>query len=931
MSKAVEGAGMLLGAVAMGVAAFMDPALLASPLFDKVWASLIIGGISMEAGAIAGALMANRGMEITTRQTAAARQVIYGQQRVGGVIIYKSTTGSHHDQFNYVIVLAGHVVDSIQNLYLDGRQVHWQGSGPGYSIRNGVGFGGVANSNSYTGPNGVQYNFGGTGHSGIYCEARYGDQLPGDVMGSLTANDPNWAADGLGNSPWVGGCTYVYLKIEYNTNLFPGEPEIRLTVNGKNDIWDPRTSTRGFTSNWALIAADVITDIQFGLGDDTVNQAQLIAAANVCDEQVPLAIAPGGLTEARYTTNYHCDTSTTPGDVLATMLPGAAGRLSQIGGEWYLWPAYWQGPSFQFDESVLTDEPKWVPYRSYRDLFNRVNGTYIAPTYPFNIAGNLYDQNGFYNGMAQNNFPFAFQPTNFPQYAQDPLHGYASDQWLNEDGGRQLTKELSLQTVLSVTQAQRVAKITLLRNRQQGSGSFEMNLSALIMQPLDVMQFTLAQTGWTEKTLEVTGFSFRIQDSKGNGGAQSITCGVNVQETDISVYEWSTVEELTVADAPASATQTSYNPAPPTSMSLTSGAGTAVVNLDGTVQPRIEVQWDTPLDVLTKQIQIQYQQVSPLGPWISAPPVDVALNLGFITGVVVGQQYNVRIRSARANGAVSDWEEIDGYTVSITLSVFTSLAVAPPGTLIGEAFTDGTAAIVVEPFTALVGAASVSCLPGGEFTISALAQTTLYWVYYIDPTFAGGAITPIATTNSTDFLGKLGYFLIGSIVTPFAGSGGGGSPGTRYSPSSFSDIGSRTTKTPYAAYDGDVTTKATVSATAVAHTSTPTTKTEGTCTWAGFPSIVTSAVTTLSVIAAVSMTLVGTGSGQADISASITGTVTSLLSTTSNASSTTYTLSVPSGTDLSTISVTISATALATTGTTDSAQVNITDAEIWIQ
>src|ERR1700730_9895764 len=148
-------------------------------------------------------------MNITTRQPAANRQIIYGQQRVGGVIIFKSTTGSHKDQLNYVIVIAGHVCDSLVNIYLDGRQVHWAG-GVGNVTRNGINFGGAANGNSYTGPNGVQYNFGGA----VYCEARFGDQTEGEnpatqIMGSLRANDPTWDFDGQGNSPWVAGCTYI--------------------------------------------------------------------------------------------------------------------------------------------------------------------------------------------------------------------------------------------------------------------------------------------------------------------------------------------------------------------------------------------------------------------------------------------------------------------------------------------------------------------------------------------------------------------------------------------------------------------------------------------------------------------------------------------------------------------------------------------------
>jgi len=924
MGKALEGAAMIAGAIGMGVLAFMDPALIASPLFDKVWATLIIGGISMEAAAIASALTQNRGMAITTRQTAAERQIIYGQQRIGGVMVYNSTSGGSHDQMNFVIVLAGHECQSIQNLYLDGRQVHWLGSGAGYSVRNGVGFGGIADSNNYTGPNGVQYNFGGTGHNGIYCEARYGDQLPGDVIGALTANDPNWAADGAGNSPWLGGCTYVYLKIEYNTNLFPSLPEIRFTVNGKNNIFDPRTGTTGFTSNAALIAADVITDPVFGLGDNTVNQAQLIAAANVCDEMVTLGVAPGTLQELRYTCNYHYDTSTGPGDVLATMLPGMGGRISRIGGEWFIWPAYWQGPTFEFDQSSLTDAVRWSPYRKYRDLFNRVNGTYIAPTYPFNIAGNLYDQNGFYNGEAQNNFPYAFQPTNYPQYAQDVIHGYASDQWLTADGGVQLPRELALSTVLSVTQAQRLAKIMLLRNRQQGSGNFEMNLEAFGMQPLDVMQFTMAAYGWTEKTLEVTGISWKIADS-GGSGPQSLRCDVSVIETDASVYEWSTTEELTVIDVPATPTQTPYNPAPPTGMTLTSGAGTAVVQPDGSVQPRIEVQWDTPLDILTKQIQVQYQLVG-ASSWVSVPLVDVSLNMMFIGGVVAGQAYNVQIRSLRANGAFSAWEQILAYTVSITLSTLGSLALAQ-GALIGSSYPDGTASIEVDPFTAVYGALSVAVLPAGDFVITGLLQSTLYWVYYIDPTFAGGAVTPIATTNPSDFLGKPGYFLIGSLVTPFTGSGGGG----RISPTTFSDTGSRTTTTPSAAYDGNLSTSANVSSIASqittivgGHPTTTNTRTVGNCTWFGFSGVTTAAMT-LSVIAVITIN----GSGTGLITGYIGSTPTTILSATTSATSATYTMSIPSGTDLSTVKVNIQALATAPTSPGTNT-VSVSDAEIYV-
>jgi hypothetical protein len=62
---------------------------------------------------------------------------------VGGSMIYCSTTGSHHDQYNMIIVLAGHECSAIENLYLDGRKVFWNTSSYDNTTRNGINFGGL--------------------------------------------------------------------------------------------------------------------------------------------------------------------------------------------------------------------------------------------------------------------------------------------------------------------------------------------------------------------------------------------------------------------------------------------------------------------------------------------------------------------------------------------------------------------------------------------------------------------------------------------------------------------------------------------------------------------------------------------------------------------------------------------------------------------
>ena len=123
-------------------------------------------------------------------------------------------------------------------------------------------------------------------------------------------------------------------------------------------------------------------------------------------------------------------------------------------------------------------------------------------------------RNGFYDGQIQDNFSFAYQTTNFPQYAADQLHGYPANEYLNADLNILHPMELSLGSVLSVAQAQRVAKLNLMHNRFQGEGTLEMSLGAYVMQPKDVFQFDFGPFNWTNKLLEVTGVSFRVEEDQ---------------------------------------------------------------------------------------------------------------------------------------------------------------------------------------------------------------------------------------------------------------------------------------------------------------------------------------------------------------------------------------------------------------------------------
>jgi hypothetical protein len=732
-------------------------------------------------------------------------------------------------------------------------------SQPGYGLGYGIG------------PNGQHYDFAGK----VYCEVRFGDQLPGDYMKSLSDNDPNWGppaisasqaqfsanlTDGIitsytritGGSGYVGpdfiesvfgsggaiamatvtvaggectamtpisqtgiftstptvgvpaptnvppgdgapgvlGCAYIYLNVGYDTAQFQNAPEIRITVTGKNDIYDPRTQKTGYSINWALQVADVIGNMgngnepPLGLGDGPITAwpeaaiDQLIAAANVCDEDV---LTSQGTTP-QWTQHMRFDTSTSPGDQLAMMMPSAAGRLSRVGGGWMIYPAYWQGPSFSFDQSALVGPVQWTPYRSFKDLFNCVNGTYTAPNYPYStkntggIPGQLYDKNGWYYGTIDDVWPFAFQPTSFPQYAQDVLHGYSANEWLEYDGGTVLPKELSLHGVLDIVQAQRASKVVLLRNRYQASGSFPMQLAAWQMQPTDVMAFSMPALGLADAILEVDSIHFMVEEQEHEGGveaggskAMAITLQVSVNQTDPSIYEWSEDEELTAYDVPAAPSQIPYQAAPPTGMTVASSPATAYIGTDGVTHPRALVSWTAPEDITVKQIQLQYQLEGATA-WTDGGTVDVSLFSAYVGPLVSGLSYNFQIRSLRGNGASSDWVQEFGLLIdsSYTFVSASLLAVAPPGTVVRD--TSGPTepfghpySIWILPFTAVWGNQSVACLTAGRATVTGLAWSVLYYVYYIDLDFAGGAITPIATTNLADFYLKPGYWFIGTF------------------------------------------------------------------------------------------------------------------------------------------------------------------------
>lgn len=376
-------------------------------------------------------------------------------------------------------------------------------------------------------------------------------EAPGPAGAS--ANPVN--AFGGEQNPWTSDCslvgkTAVHLRLKYDKDKFPqGLPQISFLLYGKNDIYDPRTSppSHGYTENAALAIADHLANQTWGYRAEYGTEipiAELIAAANVCDE--PVALANGG-TEARYACCGSFELSMRRGEVMQNLLTSCGGRLLYLGGQYTIHPAQWTGagsPPVSVDlMAIAAGAFRWRPTTPVRDLFNGAKGTYISP---------------------ENKW----QATDFPGYAQDSQHGYAGpladggDILLAADGGERRWIELHFPFTISAATAQRLAKIELLRRRGRagtatagsppavsagygGSGTFALNLAGLQFAPLDVFQATVNFFGWSGKLLEVAAVRPKTEEV-GEGDRKLMRLGIeiDVQETDSSIYAWSVEEEL---------------------------------------------------------------------------------------------------------------------------------------------------------------------------------------------------------------------------------------------------------------------------------------------------------------------------------------------------------------------------------------------------
>ena len=434
---------------------------------------------------------------VTVREPVMPREIVYGRARKGGVIVFLNASGPGDRFLDLVIVLAAHRVKSIGAVYFEGEMA--------------VDAAGAAQ---------------GRWAGKVVVDKRLGSTSQTAFARLMAALPDKWSENHR-----LQGCAALHVRLTYDRDVFPGGiPNITADIEGKDDIFDPRSETRGYSENPALCLADYMAHPEFGIratiaAEDGITRISLIEAANICDERVPLR--EGG-SEPRYACNGVISLSQAPKVIIEGLLSSFAGRCAFSAGSWRIHAGAWRAPSVSLSADDVREGGLTLATRVSRSQnFNGVRGQFVSP---------------------ENDW----QPDDFP--------AYASDVYLAEDGGERVWRDISLPFTISAPMAQRLARIELERARRQMTVRLSGKLSAWAAAVGDTLTLSYARWGFATKPFELHGLSL---DLIAAGDGALLLPELVLRETSPLVYDWSASEQTIYAAAPRTNLPSSADIPPP--------------------------------------------------------------------------------------------------------------------------------------------------------------------------------------------------------------------------------------------------------------------------------------------------------------------------------------------------------------------------------
>lgn len=696
----------------------------------------------------------NKGTLFNIKEPVAPQRYIYGQVRTGGVLTYAETTGDNNKYMHQIIVLAGHVVEEIGDIYVNDKRSFLSGLNKiNYTINatyrvSGRNYEKLVSlydaTTSYadgatlteaqlealmdeTGfdRTGMDYRSGRVlsrkGDEGYVKDSRWKNKVlvrkfdgtqtapPAELLAASAEIDANFVGTGI---------AYLYVRLEHDTEVFAnGVPVITAVVKGKKV-----TNTSGVaqtypaSANAALVIRDYLKS-DYGLADQYIDDVYFGSAANDCNENVPLA---AGGTEKRYQINGVVSADSEIGQTLQDMVSACNGTLYLSGGEWRLKVGVYEPSQKSFTLDDLRSEINFTTKKSRRDNFNKVVGKFVY--------GGVYDASS--NPLAGD-------------WVEADYPAITSAAFLAEDNNIENIVDLPLGMVTGSAQAQRIAKQTLFRSREQITISAEFGTRAINLEVGDIIDLTVSEYGWVNKEFEVVSWILTVGDTGG------IRIKMTLRETSEAAFDWN-AEESSIINNNSVLPQYWIVPTPV----FTSDVVTeTIITPDGTTYSVATVNWAVTTPDAVDHYIVSYNITAETDQQrfvMTGTRLDIA-------DAEIGQEYTIRVAAVNALGLQSDTAVI---TVTIPADVTppsapTSLSTTSGYTQINVKWTNPAQKDLkeVRVFANTSNNSSTSTqvgvVSGDTFSHTGLPQSTtrFYWTKAVD--FTGNVSAFSSATSGT--------------------------------------------------------------------------------------------------------------------------------------------------------------------------------------
>jgi hypothetical protein len=419
---------------------------------------------------------------ITGKNSTAPREIVYGQARKGGAVVWQHTHGTDQnpdsDEF-YNMVIAWHhgEAEEIKTIYF-GDEVAWQdGYYKGRFASNG--------SSSLTGEKIRIWN-----KLGLYNQSAVTD------IGTASTWTTNHRMRFI---------TYSRLKFEYDVDQYPnGAPKVTAEIKGRK-VYDPRDSSHSLTapSGWdysdnpVLCLLDYLKEAPYKdwgaeLSADLFDMTQIASAASYCDGTT------GSSDNARktYSCNGVISTRATVKENIQNLLSCMHGKLLFINGKFQIRPyRYISSSDLVLNEDMIIGDFIVSNSNPRRVAFNEVRGEYVSKE----------------AGYVKTEYP--------PQRSS----AYQTDDADN------LRKNLNLPFTTDKLQAQRLATLALNKSRMQKTIKTTINARGIDFAIGDNIKVTNTVLGITDNIYEIT--SLRLQSNE-----SGVKISLEARENVSSIY-----------------------------------------------------------------------------------------------------------------------------------------------------------------------------------------------------------------------------------------------------------------------------------------------------------------------------------------------------------------------------------------------------------